>query len=198
VKGYEGHYKVSNLGNVFSVRRNQVLKIDNSNPNGYKRVTLSLNGITKRVQVHRLVLENFVPNPLNKPFCNHIDHNPSNNNVTNLEWVNQSENMQHSVKAGRQVKVQTNITKLAAIANKQATEDTYQKLIGKSLNGRTLISYKRVPRKQGDTRIMGTFTCDNCGCIIERELSSVLLQINRVKPLYCRSCSMSSKGKDIV
>ena len=58
-------------------------------PSGY--FTLHLN--YKKYWVHRLVAETFIPNPENKPFVDHIDRNPSNNDVTNLRWVTKQENM---------------------------------------------------------------------------------------------------------
>lgn len=66
---------------------------------GYKRVTLCHDGITTRHLVHRLVAEAFVPNPEGKPHVNHLDGNPSNNNVDNLEWCTPSENEYHSYRA---------------------------------------------------------------------------------------------------
>ena len=40
----------------------------------------------------------FIENKDNKPYVNHIDYNPLNNNVTNLEWCTQKENVRHSIK----------------------------------------------------------------------------------------------------
>ena len=53
---------------------------------GYLRVNLRKNNKTKQYQIHRLVAMAFIPNENNYPFINHKDENPSNNNVSNLEW----------------------------------------------------------------------------------------------------------------
>ncbi len=71
---------------------------------GYKSVRFTWNGIRSRVQVHRLVAEKYIPNPLNKPEVNHKDFNPSNNRVENLEWVTEKENVAHSMRSGRRSK----------------------------------------------------------------------------------------------
>lgn len=56
--------------------------------------------IQKHYYVHRLVADVFIPNPENKPQVNHIDGNPSNNHVTNLEWVTARQNTQHAYDTG--------------------------------------------------------------------------------------------------
>lgn len=73
------------------------LKLDTDR--GYKRATLCFNGKAKKYSVHRLVAEAFIPNPNNYPIVNHIDGNPSNNHVSNLEWCTFSHNERHSYKA---------------------------------------------------------------------------------------------------
>lgn len=58
------------------------------------------------VVVHRLVCYAFNPVPnCDQLQVNHIDFDKHNNKITNLEWVTQSENIQHSVRAREDVKV---------------------------------------------------------------------------------------------
>jgi hypothetical protein len=107
VVGYEGHYKVSNLGRVISVDRiswngfgyhkhkGRILT-PKDNGHGYITVVLCKNNKPKHAYVHRLVGECFVVNPLNKPEVNHKDGIKNNNNASNLEWVTKSENAYHS------------------------------------------------------------------------------------------------------
>lgn len=101
IKGYEGYYEVDQFGRVYSVDR--VVAIDdngrqynktlggkqmkqNIHSKGYKIVSLTKDGKTKSVFVHRIVAEAFIPNENNLPMVNHKDEDKTNNFVENLEW----------------------------------------------------------------------------------------------------------------
>jgi len=112
ISGYEGMYQVSSLGRVRSVDRSMVLpsgKIRRDpgryikttiHPKGYHYVVMSRDGFTKRFLLHRIVAQTFIPNPECKPQVNHIDGVKSNNNVENLEWVTETENISHALSSG--------------------------------------------------------------------------------------------------
>lgn len=68
--------------------------------NGYVYIFLMNNNKNKNFRLHRLVAEAFIPNPNNKLQINHKDGNKKNNNIENLEWCNQSENMKHAYNNG--------------------------------------------------------------------------------------------------
>jgi hypothetical protein len=85
-------YVVYEDGRVYSNKSNKFLKHQKKT---YPSVYLYLKDRLKIYFVHRLIGENFIPNPLNKPYINHIDANRNNFSIDNLEWVTHSENMQH-------------------------------------------------------------------------------------------------------
>ena len=101
IKGYEGLYQISNLGNVRSLHWNHSNKIRLLTPflnDGYLRVGFRVNNVLKNYLIHVLVANAFIPNPENKPQVNHKDGNKLNNNVSNLEWVSAFENVIHAKK----------------------------------------------------------------------------------------------------
>lgn len=110
VKDYEGLYQVSNKGRVRSLtmwdghkykkRKQPLILRQTFTTTGYKKVELIKNKEKKSFKVHRLVGFAFIPTIRGKTQINHIDGNPINNNVENLEWCNQSENIQHAYKTG--------------------------------------------------------------------------------------------------
>lgn len=92
------NYEISNTGKI---RRKKSIKEHSvTDKKGYLTTDLYSNGVRKSVRVHRVVAEEFIPNPDNKPEVNHKDGNKHNNNVDNLEWVTKKENCEHAWKHG--------------------------------------------------------------------------------------------------
>lgn len=116
VPGYDGSYRVSNMGRVKSVEK--------ARPTGegyrfiriyperilraavvqrYFQVGLCLNGKLKCHKVHRLVASCFVPGYFDGAIVNHIDGNPLNNKADNLEWCDQRHNTDHAFRLGLRI-----------------------------------------------------------------------------------------------
>lgn len=90
IKGYEGLYEISSLGNVKSIRRNKLLSL-RIDQGGYKACTLC--AITKKaVKVHRLVYEAFIGELDNSLVIDHIDAIKINNEASNLRQIPTREN----------------------------------------------------------------------------------------------------------
>lgn len=107
VKGYEGYYEVDQFGRVYSVDR--VISVNDNgrqyekplkskqmkqsmHTKGYKMVSLTKEGKTKSLFVHRIVAEAFIPNENELPMVNHKDEDKTNNFAENLEWCTASYN----------------------------------------------------------------------------------------------------------
>lgn len=110
IAGYEGLYKVSNLGRVKSLGngnsnnsnncKERILKAG-KNSRGYLQVHLCKNGKYKTYKIHRLVAIVFIPNPNNLPQVNHKDENKENNYVENLEWCDRKYNVNYGTRNKR-------------------------------------------------------------------------------------------------
>lgn len=97
-----GSYQISSFGRIRNKKTGRILKL-RPNHRGYLKTNISVGGRLKTVFPHRLVAENFIPNPNNLPQVNHKDGNKENNHLDNLEWCSGSENMKHAVKIGLHV-----------------------------------------------------------------------------------------------
>lgn len=97
------NYLITYDGYVISTHSGTPKYLSPLNTDGYLAVVLCSSKGQKRVGIHRLVAEAFIPNPSGKPFINHINCNPSCNRADNLEWCTQSENILHSYATGRRV-----------------------------------------------------------------------------------------------
>lgn len=128
IKGKEGQYEVSNLGNVRSLDRTV-----NNPANGQYRVpgkTLRLchakNGYTvvnlgrKTHYVHRLVCETFIGAIPNGMTVNHKNGDKSNNTVANLEIMSYQENHLHAFRELH--RRPTNLGRLNTNASKQVAQ----------------------------------------------------------------------------
>lgn len=98
VEGFS-KYLVSNKGRVKNVIRLKDLRFYSCK--GYEKIELvNDNDMKKKVFVHRLVAQAFIPNPNDKPQVNHKDGNKTNNKFYNLEWCTAKENTEHSIETG--------------------------------------------------------------------------------------------------
>lgn len=99
-----GRFKVYSNGVVYRKNTRGIIEEAPQHYSGrnrnYAYVSYSENGEQKHFSVHRLVGKAFIPNPENKPEINHIDSNPRNNDVSNLEWVTRRENTMHAYENG--------------------------------------------------------------------------------------------------
>lgn len=112
VSGFEGWYQVSSNGIVRSLDRHIVdgrlvkgkVLTQITDRQGYKKVALCRSGKHYKFFVHRLVAGAFIPNTNNFPSINHIDENPANNDVSNLEWCTVKYNVNYGNRAKKYAK----------------------------------------------------------------------------------------------
>lgn len=94
IQNYED-YSVSRYGDIYSSKSNKFISQFTDNL-GYNQVILYREGKRCYKRVHRIVGETFIDNPQNYNMLNHINGNKQLNTTDNLEWCNNSQNIQHS------------------------------------------------------------------------------------------------------
>ena len=100
----EFDYLISSYGRVYSLKTQKILA-NRYDKQGYIRVALRKDGNPYYFLVHRLVAFHFIPNDdETKVEVNHIDENPSNNHVENLEWCTSKYNVNYGGRTERQKK----------------------------------------------------------------------------------------------
>lgn len=159
IQGFEGLYRISNTGKVFSERQMRMMK-QHPNSKGYMRVCLSGNGIhSKAFFVHRLVAAHFVhnDNPEVNNVVNHLDCNFLNNSADNLEWTTKGGNSRHAVKMGRMKRTRTWLKRLH-----ESQKETCKAVVGYNPNtGEIVVRAKAIQHVARLGYIPGC-VCDCC------------------------------------
>lgn len=109
-------YEVNKNGEIRNGTTKKLVQQKN-NKNGYHSINIRKNGKQTFVGVHRLVAETFLHNPLNLEHVDHLDHNPLNNQLSNLKWKSVSDNMFNRRYNGDLDALPENCTKINSINN---------------------------------------------------------------------------------
>lgn len=97
--------QVSNLGRIKTIYGTIMRPSLRGKARDYLGVTIAISHRKSHSRlVHRIVARAFCPNPNNYPQVDHIDGNKLNNAASNLEWVDQKENMRRAMAQGRIIK----------------------------------------------------------------------------------------------
>lgn len=100
IPGFEHFYEVSNMGRVRGVRRNR-LRSPNLTVKGYLHIALFCYGERfKPIAIHRLVAWAFIGPQKSGIVVNHLDGNPQNNRLSNLEYCTRKQDTQHAIRMG--------------------------------------------------------------------------------------------------
>lgn len=92
--------RIEKFINGTRLRKGRVMKV-RLNTQGYPWLHFKSYGKVYGVGIHRLLALVFIPNPDNKPYVAHLDHNPLNYSLDNLMWTTQKENIAQSVAVNR-------------------------------------------------------------------------------------------------
>ncbi len=114
IPGYEGLYQLSTFGRLksFHFKTEKIIEPQPTPSSRYCRIMLVKDGARKYYELQRLMGLMFLPVPqelLDQGYTketlviNHIDENPANNHIENLEWCTPQHNVEYS--KGRRVAV---------------------------------------------------------------------------------------------
>lgn len=92
IEGYEGLYQINKRGEVKNKKLNRMVKGCVHKNRGYQIVPLRKNNKPTSFQVHRIVAQTFLNNPLKYQVVDHMNNDKLNNHISNLRFVTQKEN----------------------------------------------------------------------------------------------------------
>lgn len=96
---------------------------------GYKCISLRMHGVKKSLFAHRLVAEAFLkPRTGKHTFILHLDHDRTNNTVSNLKWATQAEQSAHRKNSPQVKKALKNRVLVGGVFSKVLTENKVKKL----------------------------------------------------------------------
>lgn len=93
IRGYQNRYWISEKGEVWSNVTSSLLA-GTLDAAGYPSVCLRVRSVQKTYRVHRLVVQEFLGD--RELVVNHKDGDKTNNDLSNLEYCTQAENVQHA------------------------------------------------------------------------------------------------------
>lgn len=96
-------YKLSNYGRLYDVKENKLVHGSKTSRNNLSFGIVMKNGKTWRILDNVITALIWLPpnsEPIKKSQVNHIDGNPSNCHVSNLEWSTREENVTHAYQNG--------------------------------------------------------------------------------------------------
>lgn len=138
---------------------------------GYYSVNLSKDGVFKFYNIHLLVARAFIPKPKSdeRLVVNHIDEDPLNNYVENLEWITHEANLNHGTAILRKSKMIEGLDRDGNIVvqfNKMIDADAAgynRRVISRIINGRRTnnefkgLYWRQVGREEQLDRIKDIF-----------------------------------------
>lgn len=115
---YGGLYEITDDGQLFSTRSGKYLR-PNLDRYGYFYYVISIDNVRYTLKAHRLVAQQFIPNPEEKPTVNHKNGIRHDNRVENLEWATYVEQQADPLTTlNRSIVVaQTDYTAMGALRN---------------------------------------------------------------------------------
>lgn len=197
VLGRESFYEVSNTGKIRSLvnryKTKGVFELKQTvDKKGYCSLDLS-KPTHKKELVHRVVASTFLAKPEGCDVVNHLDNNPSNNNVNNLEWTTTSGNLLHAQKQGRLTEAQAKGGYVTTKASRQRVSAEVNAMIGTMYGSLKVLALSHV-RKYG----RANRPILSCECTCGKEYLVCKIQLDKGSATMCKPCSASALAKRVM